>query len=143
MAKTTGGDPTEPMRARASEYAGVAEGTACTQSSFRTATSAFLFVGRQGGRYKAMFKLGKSRVEAQRLAAERPDDYQVGSSVWVTARFTAEQPMPRVRWMKWLDESYELSLGATMKGMARRPAKTKAGSKALKKKGTRTRNPNP
>ncbi|MEO0996306.1 MAG: hypothetical protein AAFX58_02200 [Pseudomonadota bacterium] len=50
-------DPTEAMRQRASRYPGVDEGTSCTQSSFKTGGKAFLFVGEQGGRYKAMFKL--------------------------------------------------------------------------------------
>ena len=112
MAKSgtsTQADPTEPMRIQASEYDAVDEGTSCTQSSFKTGGKAFLFVGEQGGRYKAMFKLDHSRVEAETLAAEHPDDYQVGKGVWVTARFSASQPMPKRRWKKWLDESYDIS----------------------------------
>ena len=106
-----GKDPTEPMRVKASRYPGVDEGTACTQSSFKAARKAFLFVGMQGGRYKAMFKLDKSRAEAARLAAKDPDRYQVGSGPWVTARFTAEEPMPKKTRETWLDESYGLSVG--------------------------------
>ncbi len=102
-------DPTEPIRVRASEYAEVDEGTSCTQSSFKTGGTAFLFIGEQGGRYKAMFKLKDSRAEAEKLAGENPEDYQVGSGVWVTARFSADAPMPKKRWQKWLDESYALS----------------------------------
>ncbi len=100
-------DPTEPIRLKASQYPDVAKGTACTQSSFKTGKKAFLFVGEQGGRYKAMFKLKTSLPEATRLAEKDPDRFQVGS--WVTARFTAEEPMPKKLWTKWLDESYELS----------------------------------
>ena len=102
-------DPTLPLRERASEYPEVDEGTSCTQSSFKTGGKAFLFVGEQGGRSKAMFKLDSSRAEAEKLAKDSPNDYQVGSGVWVTARFSAEKPMPVRRWKKWLDESYELS----------------------------------
>ncbi|WP_306250297.1 MmcQ/YjbR family DNA-binding protein [Parvularcula sp. IMCC14364] len=107
MAKKT--DPTEPIRQRASEYPQVDEGTSCTQSSFKTGKKAFLFIGEQGGRYKAMFKLEKSKLEAVKLAETEPDNYQAGSGVWVTVRFTAEKPMPKARWQKWLDESYALS----------------------------------
>ncbi|MEM9532413.1 MAG: MmcQ/YjbR family DNA-binding protein [Pseudomonadota bacterium] len=102
-------DPTLPLRQRASEYDAVDEGTSCTQSSFKTGGKAFLFVGEQGGRYKAMFKLDKSRAEVQKLSDEHPADYQVGNGVWVTARFSAQKPLPAKRWKKWLDESYALS----------------------------------
>ena len=102
-------DPTEPIRLKASQYANVDEGTSCTQSSFKTGGKAFLFIGEQGGRYKAMFKLKESKAEAAKLSAKNPDDYQVGSGVWITARFSAEKPMPKKLWQKWLDESYELS----------------------------------
>ena len=106
--------------------------TACTQSSFKTAKKAFLFVGMQGGRYKAMFKLERSIPQATRLAEKEPDRYEVGSTVWVTTRFTAEQPLPAAVWEKWLDESYELSRAS---GPRKRTAKkTAAKKKAPKKK---------
>lgn len=104
-------DPTEPIRLKASAYPGVDEGTACTQSSFKANKKAFLFIGEQGGRYKAMFKLDKSMPAAQKLAAKHPEDYQAGKTGWVTARFSAEKPMPKTRWSKWLDESYGLAVG--------------------------------
>jgi len=102
-------DPTEAMRLKASEYPGVDEGTACTQSSFKTGKKSFFFVGEQGGRYKAMFKLKDQFTEAQELAVKEPDNYQAGKPPWVTARFSAEKPMPKALWERWLDESYELS----------------------------------
>jgi len=102
-------DPTEPIRVKASEYPNVDEGTSCTQSSFKTGGTAFLFIGEQGGRYKAMFKLKDSKDEAASLAKERPEDFQVGSGTWVTARFSSDKPMPKKLWRKWLDESYGLS----------------------------------
>ncbi len=136
-------DPTEAMRLQASQYPGVDEGTACTQSAFRTGKQAFLYVGMQGGRYKAMFKLDKSRAEASRLAAREPDRFQVGSTSWVTARFSAEQPMPRTLWKKWLDESYGIaqSSGSKVKTKtskttkkAKSPKKTKTVKHAANKK---------
>ncbi len=102
-------DATQPIRIRASEYPNVDEGTACTQSSFKTGGKAFLFIGQQGGRHKAMFKLSASRAEAAELAAQRPKDFQVGSGVWVTVRFSDDTPLPEALWEKWLDESYTLS----------------------------------
>ena len=99
----------------ASEFPDVDEGTACTQSSFKTEGKAFLYAGMQGGRYKLMFKLEQSLGEASRLAEEKPDDYQVGSTKWVTARFTAKKPVPARLWKKWLKESYQLSKGTKKK----------------------------
>ncbi len=105
-------DPTHEIRLKASQYAGVDEGTACTQSSFKFGKNAFLFIGQQGGRYKAMFKLDASRGEVEKLAAKNPDDFQVGSSPWVTVRFSANDPLPARRWKKWLDESYRIAAGS-------------------------------
>ena len=130
-------DPTEPIRLKASRYPAVDEGTACTQSSFKTGTKAFLYVGMQGGRYKAMFKLQNSMPEATKLAKKDPNSYEVGSNNWVTARFTADAPMPKKRWEKWLDESYALSLAT---GTGRRPVdKKKSKKKITKKQGGRRR----
>lgn len=111
-------DPTLAIRRKAGSYAGVDEGTACTQSSFKIGSKAFLFIGEQGGRYKAMFKLGASKDEALRLAKENPEDFQAGSNPWVTARFSLDEPMPRALWSRWLEESYALSAGAGKKKTA-------------------------
>ena len=102
-------DPTDPIRQRATEYPNVDEGTSCTQSSFKTGGKAFLFIGEQGGRYKAMFKLKASRDEAAALAETAPKDFQVGKNIWITARFSEDAPLPDELWQRWLDESYELS----------------------------------
>ncbi|MEO1242103.1 MAG: MmcQ/YjbR family DNA-binding protein [Pseudomonadota bacterium] len=102
-------DPTEPIRLQASRYPNVDEGTSCTQRSFKTGGTAFLFIGEQSGRYKAMFKLKDSKDEALALAKKEPKNFQVGSGAWVTARFSAEEPLPKRLWRKWLDESYALS----------------------------------
>lgn len=128
-------DPSEPLRVRASEYPGVDEGTACTQSSFKAGKKSFFFVGMQGGRHKAMFKLGPSRAEAERLAKKQPADYQVGNSGWVTARFSESQPLPKRLWQKWLDESYELTVAPPPKNskITKKSKSTKKKSKVAKK----------
>ena len=99
-------DATQAIRTKAGKYSGVDEGTSCTQTSFKANKKAFLYIGQQGGRHKAMFKLDKSIPEATRLAKKAPDDYDVGKMGWVTARFTDEKPLPKKLWEKWLDESY-------------------------------------
>ncbi len=129
MAVSKPTDPTEPIRLKASSYPAVDEGTACTQSSFKTGKRAFLYVGMQGGRYKAMFKLQQSMPQATKLAREAPDDYEIGLNGWVTARFTADRPMPKKLWDKWLDESYELSAAAGSKTSDRKAVKKEATSK--------------
>ena len=104
-------DPTEAIREKAASFPEVAKGTSCNQSSFKTRKRSFLFVGPgpKGKGYKAMFKLEASMPEALRLASQKPDRFEVGSSGWVTARFTAADPMPSALWEKWLEESYKLS----------------------------------
>ena len=124
-------DPTDPIKRKAGRYAGVDQGTACTQSSFKAGKTAFLYIGPQGGRFKAMFKLKKSIPEATRLAKKEPDRFEVGSSGWVTARFSADEPMPKKLWGKWLDESYALSAGS---GSATKTTKKKTTARRTSKK---------
>ena len=45
-------------------------------------------------------------------AAKHPDRFEVGSTGWMTTRFTAEEPLPKAVWETRLDESYELSGGS-------------------------------
>ena len=118
------------MRERACAYPDVDAGTACTQSSFKVRKKAFFFVGEQGGRFKAMFKLDASRDQAFARAAEAPDDTQIGSGVWVTARFSADKPLPKRVWTKWLDESYALTASPKKKPAAKK--KTTAKKKATR-----------
>ena len=133
-------DPTQPMREQASGYPDVDEGTACTQSSFKVGKKSFFFIGMQGGRYKAMFKLQKSMDEARALAKKDPDLYQspAGTSGWVTARFTAEKPMPKRVWLSWLNESYALSGGghSDLKGKKKKATTRKVAKKAIEKRAT-------
>ena len=133
-------DPTEAIRLKASQYPDVDKGTACTQTSFKAFGKGFLYIGEQGGRYKAMFKLKDSLTEAAKLAAKAPEDFQVGSGGYVTARFTAEAPMPKKLWTKWLDESYAIAIagGAGKKKAARKSVtKKSATKKSVKKKTTK------
>jgi len=107
-------DATYLIRLKAGSYAGVDEGTACTQSSFKVGGKGFLYIGEQGGRHKAMFKLNNSMSQAIELAQKDPDRFEVGS-IWVTARFTDDEPMQQELWEAWLDESYKLSLPKSKK----------------------------
>ncbi len=105
-------DPTEPIREMAAAFSDVDKGTSCNQSSFKAKKRSFLFIGpgAKGVGYKAMFKLKDSMVEAERLASEMPHRFEVGNTGWVTARFSAEDPLPRSIWESWLNESYQLSV---------------------------------
>ncbi len=123
---------TDAIRLKASRYPQVDEGTACTQSSFKAGKKAFLFIGQQGGRHKAMFKLDASKPEAEKLAKKQPADFQVGSTAWVTARFSDDEPLPKELWQKWLDESYQLSVSPTTKKKTTKKKTTK--KKTTKKK---------
>ncbi len=120
------------MRLRASAYPEVDEGAACTQSSFKAGKKSFFFVGEQGGRFKAMFKLDASMPEARRLAQECPEDFQTqaGSTGWVTARFSAEKPLPKKLWQRWLDESYALSTQGSSKKRTRKKSSQKKSARS-------------
>ncbi len=104
-------DPADPIRRRAVEFPAVAKGTSCNQSSFKAGRGAFLYIGpgRKGYGFKAMFKLERSMPHARELATTDPDRFEVGSTGWVTTRFTAEKPLPKKIWQNWLRESYELT----------------------------------
>ncbi len=123
MASST--DPTDAIRRQAVTFPGVAKGTSCTQSSFKAGKGTFLFIGPgpKGQGFKAMFKLKASMPQAQQLAAEDPKRFEVGSTGWVTARFTADNPLSKRIWEKWLAESYEVTCAG--------------GQKTKKAKGTR------
>jgi hypothetical protein len=110
-------DPTDAIRRQAVTFPDLAKGTSCTQSAFKVGKGAFLFIGPgpKGQGFKAMFKLNASMPQALKLAAESPDRFEVGSTGWVTARFTAEEPLPKRIWGKWLVESYDVTCGAGRK----------------------------
>ena len=118
-------DPTEAIRERAETLPAVSVGTSCNQTSFKTRTGSFLFIGpgAKGQGFKAMFRLRDSLPEAQRLASSRPDNFEVGSTGWVTARFTVDAPLLKSIWQKWLMESYNLANGKVGQGAPRRKKK--------------------
>ena len=101
-------DPTLVIREKAASFENVITGTSCNQSSFKTKLGAFLFIGpgAKGVGYKAMFKLRESMDQAQKLADEFPKRIEVGSTGWVTTRFTDEEPLSESLWEAWLQESY-------------------------------------
>jgi hypothetical protein len=103
--------PTDPIRTKAAAFPAVAPGTSCNQSSFKVGKRAFLYIGpgAKGRGFKAMFKLDGSMPEALELASVHPDRFEVGSTGWVTTRFTAEEPLSKAVWENWLQESYELA----------------------------------
>ncbi|MGC6458737.1 MAG: MmcQ/YjbR family DNA-binding protein [Akkermansiaceae bacterium] len=106
-------DPTEAIRNYATSFPEVEEGMSCNQTSFKVGKGSFLFIGPgpKGVGFKAMFKLKDSMPEAQKLAEENPDQFQAGSTGWVTARFSVENPLPKRIWGKWVKESYAVTKG--------------------------------
>ena len=108
---TGASDPTDPIRKKAVTFPAVAKGTSCNQSSFKAGRGAFLYIGpgAKGQGFKAMFKLKRSMSHARKLATTDPKRFEVGSTGWVTTRFTAEETLPKSIWEPWLEESYELT----------------------------------
>ena len=107
-------DPTDAIRRKAMTFPGVGKGASCTQSAFKAGKGTFLFIGPgpKGVGFKAMFKLKASMPQAQKLAAQHPKRFEVGTTGWVTARFTTEEPLPEQIWGKWLAESYDVTCGS-------------------------------
>ena len=104
-------DPTQAICEGAMALPNVTKGTSCNQTAFKTLKKNFLFIGPgpKGEGFKAMFKLHESIVEAQALAKEEPDRFKAGSSIgWVTVRFTAENPLSKTIWEKWLQGAIDL-----------------------------------
>ena len=114
---STSQDPTDAIRRQAMTFPGVAKGTSCTQSAFKAGKGTFLFIGpgAKGQGSKAMFKLRASMPQVLKLAKREPKRFEVGSTGWVTARFTAEEPLPKKIWGKWLCESYDVTCGKGQK----------------------------
>ena len=100
-------DPTKALNEAAAALPNVVEGTSCNQTSYK-AKKAFLYVGPgpKGIGYKAMFKLDVSLAEAKDLAKSQPERFEVGVGNCVTTRFSAEDPLPKKIWSRWLEESY-------------------------------------
>jgi hypothetical protein len=117
-------DPTRALRKAAGALPDIVEAISCNQTSFKAGKKAFLYVGpgAKGVGYKAMFKLEASLAEAERLAKTEPERYEIGVGNWVTTRFSAEEPLPKTIWSRWLKESHA---GATKGGMAGKSARQK------------------
>ena len=121
-------DPTDAIRREAVTFPGVAKGISCSQSAFKAGKGTFLFIGpgAKGIGFKAMFKLEASMAEARKLAEQYPERFEVGTTGWVTTRFTEEEPLPKHIWQKWLAESYDVTCGKNKTaGKAGRAAKHK------------------
>ncbi len=106
-------DPTLAIREAAASFDDVVTGTSCNQSSFKTKRGSYLFIGpgAKGVGYKAMFKLKDSWAQAEALATAQPDRFEVGSTGWVTTRFSEEEPLAQSVWEAWLHESYMITQG--------------------------------
>ena len=93
-------DATELICKKAVGFSNVDTGTSCNQSSFKIGKRSFLFIGpgAKGIGHKAMFKLDGSIPQARKLAEKEPERFQVGSTGWVTARFSDDKPLPKSIW---------------------------------------------
>jgi len=73
--------------------------------------------------------------QARKLASKEPDRFEVGSTGWVTTRFTSEKPLPKSIWEKWLQESYDTCCRSSKgKKAVKKPAKVAKKKTAVAKK---------
>lgn len=119
-------DPTKALKEAAAALPDVVEGTSCNQTSYKAGNKAFLYVGPgpKGIGYKAIFKLEVSLEEAEDLATRKPERFELGVGNWVTTRFSAEDPLPKKIWSRWLKESHAAAAkSAGAKKKSARPKK--------------------
>ena len=119
-------DPTRDLRKAAGALPDVVEAMSCNQASYKTGKKAFLYVGpgTKGVGYKAMFKLEASLEEAESLSKREPERYEPGVGDWVTTRFSAEHPLPKTLWSRWLKESHAAAMKS---GRTSKSARQKRG----------------
>ena len=98
----------QAWRTVALRYPECEEGTACNKSAFKARKKSYLFLGTDMNSYNVMVKLGDSRNEAERMAANDPDNVSVGPH-WITATFDDKTPLPTEMVERWIDESFRLA----------------------------------
>ena len=66
----------------------------------------FVTLGEADGTFRMSLKLVASNFDALLLPFTEPTHYGMGKHGWVTASFTAEDPVPLDLIRDWIDESY-------------------------------------
>src|SRR5688572_1490587 len=94
------------LRAVALGIPGVEEGGSCNRVAFKGRTKGFLFVGEEGERVVVLVSLDDSLAEARALAEGAPENFKVGATGWVTARFGRGQAPPLAVLERWIRESH-------------------------------------
>ncbi len=136
--ENTGGEAEQPLRALALRYPEAAEGVACKgtaleSSVFKARDKSFLFIGSA----ELKVKLRESLAEAARLATEEPGRYRVGSSGWVTVRFSPDEPLPLELLKRWTDESYRVVAARQLVAMLPQRDQPTAAEKVMRRRGQR------
>jgi hypothetical protein len=98
------------------------KGTILESRTVKVQGRAFLFLGKD-----VRLKLKKTVAAAKKLAAKKPDVYEVGSGGWTKIMLAGELP-PIDLLEKWVHESYALVAGPAPKKKA--PSKKKRSSAA-------------
>lgn len=105
----------QELRALGKTFEDTTEGFSCKGTVLEARTikvdgRAFLFLGNKG---EVRLKLGPSLPSARKLAAKKPDAYQVGSGGWM--KIALGEDIPDDLLEKWIHESYGLIAGARSK----------------------------
>ena len=103
---TSESKPMHAIRRIALEYPEVEEGTSCNKSAFKARKKSFLFMGMNDKTFNVMLKLVASLDEAERLEAQCPDCFKVGSHGWTTVILPHTQSPSAGLMERWIDESY-------------------------------------
>ena len=98
----------ETLKAVASAYPETDEGTSCNRIAIKVRKKNFVFLGDKDDKLVLMVKLGPSLGEAEALAQDEPERYDVGSAGWVTVRYELDRELPKGLFERWIDESFRL-----------------------------------
>ena len=106
-------EPTEskPMiaiRKLALGYPEVEETDSCVHRAFKARGKSFVFLGMKDETYSVRLKLKDSLDEAESLAAESPENFDVGMHGWTLVTFPHSRSPPRGLMKRWIDESFRL-----------------------------------
>ncbi len=106
--------PMKAIRKIALGYPEVEETDSCVNRAFKARKKAFVFLGMKDETYSVRLKLRDSLDEAETLAAESPENFDVGSHGWTLVTFPHAKSPPRGLMKRWIDESFRLLAPKTL-----------------------------
>ena len=100
--------PMAAIRKLALGYPEAAETDSCVNRAFKARGKSFVFLGMKDETYSVRLKLKDSLDEAEELATDSPENFDVGMHGWTLVTFPHSKSPPRGLMKRWIDESFRL-----------------------------------